>query len=153
MRQGLWNTGFSVIAMKKNKTKNHHAFLQKLADKIIAGRAATRSDAQKINSLQGHDDLLMLMAQANRIRNYFRGSRIQLCAIVNAKSGRCSENCIFCAQSAHYKTEIESYPLLNGNKILASAKTAQQSGATHFSIVTSGRGITGARELKKICST
>ena len=149
----MWNTGFSVIAMKKNKTKNHHAFLQKLSDKIIAGRAVTRSDAQKINSLQGHDDLLMLLTQANRIRNHFRGTRIQLCAIVNAKSGRCSENCIFCAQSAHYKTKIESYPLLNEAKILASGKTAQKNGATHFSIVTSGKGITGARELKKICSS
>jgi biotin synthase len=139
--------------MKKPLVKSHNAFLPNLTDKIIAGKAATRSDAQKINSLQGHDDLLMLMAQANRIRNYFRGPRIQLCAIVNAKSGRCSENCIFCAQSAHYKTEIESYPFLNGNKILASAKTAQQSGATHFSIVTSGKGITGLRELKKICSS
>jgi len=150
----LWNTGFSVIAMKKNKTKNYYnAFLQKLADKIIAGRAATRSDAQKINSLQGHDDLLMLVAQANRIRNHFRGTRIQFCAIVNAKSGRCSENCIFCAQSAHYKTEIESYPFLNEDKILASAKTAQKNGATHFSIVMSGKGIASANELKKICSS
>jgi len=138
--------------VEKKRTKQHHAFLQNLADKIIAGKAATRSDAQKINSLQGHDDLLMLMAQANRIRNYFRGPRIQLCAIVNAKSGRCSENCIFCAQSAYYKTEIECYPLLNKDKILASAKSAQQNGATHFSIVTSGKGITGARELNKICS-
>ena len=137
--------------MKKKLTKHHYTFLLKLADKIIDGKAATRSDAQKINSLQGHDDLLMLVAQANRIRNYFRGSRIQLCAIVNAKSGRCSENCIFCAQSAYHKTMIENYPLLKGDKILDAAKTAQQNGATHFSIVTSGRGVTGASELKKIC--
>jgi len=139
--------------MEKKRTKNHHTFLQKLTDKAIAGRPATRSDAQKINSLQGHDDLLMLLAQANRIRNHFRGTRIQLCAIVNAKSGRCSENCIFCAQSAHYKTKIESYQLLNEAKILASAKTAQKNGATHFSIVTSGKGVAGASELKKICSS
>jgi biotin synthase len=139
--------------MKKTFTKSRTVFLQNLTDKIIAGRTATRSDAQKINSLQGQGDLLMLMAQANKIRNYFRGPRIQLCAIVNAKSGRCSENCIFCAQSAHYKTEIESYPLLNRDKILVSAKTAQQNGASHFSIVTSGKGVVGASELKKICSS
>jgi biotin synthase len=138
--------------MKKEFTKHHQTFLQNLADKIIAGKNATRRDAQKIISLQCHDDLLMLMAQANRIRNYFQGSRIQLCAIVNAKSGRCSEDCIFCAQSAHYKTEIESYPLLNAEKILAAAKAAQHNGATHFSIVTSGKGMTNASEFKKICT-
>jgi biotin synthase len=137
--------------MIKKSVKSHDAFLQKMADKILAGKNATRSDAQRIISLQCHDDLLMLMAQANKIRNYFRGRCIQLCAIVNAKSGRCSEDCIFCAQSAHYKTEIKSYSLLNENKIHAAAKAAQQSGATHFSIVTSGKGVTGEKELKKIC--
>lgn len=80
------------------------------------------------------------------------------CAIVNAKSGRCSENCHWCAQSRHFEGQCEIYPLLEAKKIIEAALIAQRSGATRFSLVTSGRKLSRrevreaaeiVRELKK----
>jgi biotin synthase len=137
--------------MRRKKKSVHYTFLQNLTERILSGGAATRRDAERIVSLRDQQDIFMLAAHANVLRNHFTGPRIQLCAIVNAKSGRCSEDCIFCAQSSHYRTEVRAYPLLTVDEVAASARAAQKQGAGHFSIVTSGRGITAAGELKKIC--
>ena len=79
-----------------------------------------------------------LIGKANRIRQEHIGSNIELCGIVNAKSGACSEDCKFCAQSAHHSTNIESYPLINKEDIVAAAKKAASNGSRNFGIVTSG---------------
>ncbi len=85
---------------------------------------------------------------ANQIREKAFGKEISFCSIVNAKSGACVESCSFCSQSAQYKnTEAPVYPLMNAQKILEKAKEAESLGGTEFSIVTSGRGMTKAREL------
>ncbi len=136
--------------MKRAKTKQRGAILQQLADKIIAGGTATRRDALTICRLQGLEELFLLLVHAHAIRKHFRGNVIQLCAIVNAKSGRCSEDCMFCAQSSYYHTSVRHYALIDKDRILAAAQAAQQQGARHFSIVTSGRGIS-SRELTKVC--
>ncbi len=137
-------------AMKTKRRKQLHAFLQKLTDKILSGGSATHSEAQTISGLEGHEELFMLLFHANTIRNHFRSSVIQLCAIVNAKSGRCSEDCIFCAQSSYYNTSVKQYSLIDMDSILEAATIAQQNGASRFSIVTSGKRVS-PRELKKIC--
>lgn len=69
------------------------------------------------------------------------GGRVELCAIVNARSGRCTEDCLFCAQAARYQTGSPVYPLLSPAEILQRAEQAAQHGAGRFSIVTSGRTI------------
>jgi biotin synthase len=74
----------------------------------------------------------------NRIRERLKGNRIRLCGIVNAKSGKCSEDCAFCAQSARYKTAAQTYPLLPTERIFEAARSAKEMGAREFSIVTSG---------------
>ncbi len=70
-----------------------------------------------------------------------RGNSFSLCSIINAKSGRCGENCRFCAQSSHHRTNSPVYPLKNTEEIVADARKAKKNGANHFSIVTSGRGL------------
>lgn len=85
--------------------------------------------------------LAELMRQALATKLALRGTSFSLCSIVNAKSGRCSEDCHFCAQSAHYQTEAPVYPLLDKASILTAAREAKKNGATRFSIVTSGRGL------------
>ena len=80
-----------------------------------------------------------LIPQANKTRKKFIGDKMDLCSIVNAKSGRCSENCKFCAQSLKHNTGVPSYPLLDNEKILQSAIKAKEIGAERFGIVTSGR--------------
>jgi biotin synthase len=79
-----------------------------------------------------------LISQANKVRKECVGKRIELCSIVNAKSGLCSEDCRFCAQSARYTTDVSTYPLKNKEQIVSAARQAKQIGAERFGIVTSG---------------
>lgn len=85
-----------------------------------------------------HGDIYDLLYIANRIRQRNVGDKIKFCSIVNAKSGMCSEDCKFCAQSSHYNTEIPEYDLKDPHEILSIAK---KSSASRFCIVTSGRRI------------
>lgn len=80
-----------------------------------------------------------LYAAANAIRKHYFGNRIDLCTIMNARSGRCSENCKWCAQSAHHITNVEIYDLINHQEAIDQARTNEASGAHKFSFVTSGR--------------
>ena len=88
--------------------------------------------------------LAELMRQALATKLARRGTSFSLCSIINAKSGKCSEDCHFCAQSAHYRTEAPVYPLLDTAQIIAAAREAQKNGASRFSLVTSGRGLAEA---------
>lgn len=92
-----------------------------------------------------------LMARAGRARQAVHGQTVELCAIVNARSGRCSEDCAFCAQSAHHQTQAEVYPLLSAEEIVARSRAATAAGATRFGIVTSGRGCPEGPALDEIC--
>lgn len=85
--------------------------------------------------------LAELMRQALATKLAHRGRSFSLCSIINAKSGKCSEDCHFCAQSAHYHTEAPVYPLLDKEQILNAAREAEKTGASRFSLVTSGRGL------------
>ncbi len=78
-----------------------------------------------------------LIASADKVRDGFT-RRIDLCGILNAKSGHCSENCKFCAQSAHHKTPVKTYELIDKNEMLDAARKAITNGARRFGIVTSG---------------
>ena len=72
-----------------------------------------------------------------------RGNSFSLCSIMNARSGRCSEDCRFCTQSSHFRTDSPVYPLKTCQEIVADAWKAKENSASHFSIVTSGRGLLG----------
>lgn len=82
-----------------------------------------------------------LLLGANQIRERFVGKRVDLCTIMNVKSGKCSEDCKYCSQSVHYETNCEEYGLLDYQTILKRAKEVEASGAHRFSLVTSGRSI------------
>ncbi len=96
-----------------------------------------------------NEDLDKLLAKTHLLRNSKHGNKIYQCAIINAKSGRCPENCAYCAQSVHYNTNITEYNLLSNDQIFSSATKAFDNGATQFSIVTSGRDIT-FEELERL---
>jgi biotin synthase len=130
-------------------TKNY-PFLQQLTDGIIGGDAITTEEAQQIISLETQEEIIMLMAHATLLRNRFKGREIDLCSVVNAKSGRCTEDCAFCAQSVHHKTEVKTYPLLAAGELVRSAHEAYQCGAKRFGLVTSGKGITSSGELDTV---
>lgn len=109
------------------------------AAKVLNGETLTREEALALAENIHQEDLPDLLALANRIRKKFV-PKIHPCSIVNAKSGRCSENCRFCAQSAHYDTGIETYALLKPEEVLAAAQKVYASGIRRFGYVTSGCG-------------
>lgn len=91
-----------------------------------------------------------LMAAASEIREFFKGKRINLCGIINAKSGRCPEDCRFCAQSARYETDAPVYDLVSTTEIVDAARQMKQCGAHMFGIITSGTRIDSEEEWEVI---
>ena len=83
-------------------------------------------------------DIFSLLPLTNRVRRYHCGQKIRLCAITNAKSGRCPEDCAYCAQSISYDTGVEIFPLISVNELVEKAREAAVCGVENFSIVTSG---------------
>lgn len=80
-----------------------------------------------------------LYTAADEIRRYFHGSKFDLCSIINAKSGKCSENCKFCAQSSHFNTEIEVYDIIDENEAVLQGKDNDDHGVERISLVTAGK--------------
>ncbi|WP_300285070.1 biotin synthase BioB [uncultured Alistipes sp.] len=92
-----------------------------------------------------------LCALAGRLRTRYRGKRFDTCSIMNARSGRCSEDCKWCAQSKYHKTAIDVYPLVDEQTARKEARYHADKGVRRFSLVTSGRTLTGG-ETERICS-
>ncbi len=124
--------------------------IQKTADRVLAGGVLGAGDALMLSGVTGADRYL-LFAEAARIRDHFVGTAVHLCSIINAKSGRCAENCAFCAQSAHHDTGVDVYPLVDEDEIVRCAALAEQNGAGCYGIVTSGTRINKAEELDRVC--
>lgn len=101
----------------------------------------------------GPGDLVEVLAAADCLRRRHKGDEINLCSIVNARSGACSEDCAFCSQSARYETQIEKYPLISVEQALGRAKEAVGFRAREFSIVTSGYTENKERDFKSLSST
>lgn len=115
------------------------AYIEKCMDKVLGGSDITREEAGRLYEA-GKKEPLFLMAAADKIRKTFCGDKMRFCSDVNARSGRCTENCRFCAQSGWYHTGVKEYPLRSPEDLLHEAKQAEAYGAERFGIVTSGRG-------------
>ena len=122
-----------------------------LTERIIkyGGDAVSYEDACELAQLPEEDTLDLLFC-AHKIKKMREAKESILCSIINAKSGFCSEDCAFCAQSAHNRTEIKTYPLLDEDEIVRSAIELESGGATRYSMVTSGYMLTD-KELGVIC--
>lgn len=113
--------------------------IEELKQKILNGYNITKEEAIKLVDAP----LETLCFLANRIRKHYCSNIFDMCSIINAKSGKCSENCKFCAQSAHYDTQCEKYNILPKEKILEQGKNDFDRGVLRYSIVTSGRALQG----------
>ncbi len=113
---------------------------EQLVDEIISGRRLTREDDLSF-FIDG--DLESLKKGANRIREALCGNHVNLCSIINGRAGRCSENCKFCAQSAHHHTGAKEYDLLDADEVITECKRNEANGVHKFSIVTAGRTLCG----------
>jgi len=138
--------------MKRQTRTSFDSFIKRLTDKALGQKKICAEDACRLLAIDGLSDLALVLAHASRVREHFHGKRIQLCAIVNAKSGACSEDCAFCAQSVRHAAGISAYPLLSRKRLTVAARRAQAMGAQRFSIVTSGRGVTARRAFAAICA-
>ncbi|ASJ21745.1 biotin synthase BioB [Brachyspira hampsonii] len=119
--------------------------IEELRNKIINGYNITKEEAMQLVEAP-LDNLCFL---ANRIRKHFCSNVFDMCSIINAKSGKCSENCKFCAQSSHYDTKCDEYDILNKEEILEQGKSDFDKGVLRYSIVTSGRALYG-KEIDEV---
>ena len=125
------------------------SFTEEMKDKILLGKWIGREEALRL----AEEPLEELRQAADEIRRKVCGSGFDLCTIVNAKCGRCSEDCRYCAQSAHYRTACEeSYPLLSTQELLEDARRNAQQGVLRYSIVTSGRRLS-EEEVEQACES
>ena len=114
--------------------------IKELKDKVLNGKAINKEEALFLYD----QDLESLTKAANEIRESLMGNGFELCTIINAKSGSCSENCKFCAQSAHYSNQVKQFPLLDKETILGDAKKQKEAGLQFYSLVTVGRRLSSS---------
>lgn len=121
--------------------------LKELKDKVIAGYKITKEEALVLSNTK---DKHMLYLIANDIRKEIMGDVFDLCSIINAKSGKCSENCKWCAQSSHFKTQVNSYDIVDKKTAVDLAHQNAEYGVNRYSFVTSGKAISN-KDLDILC--
>lgn len=120
--------------------------LIKLAEDIINGYEIRREQAMEL----WHADYDELLSMSKKIKHDLCGNYFDLCTIISGKSGRCSEDCTYCAQSIYYDTGIKTFKLLDKEKIVDDALKNYSKGIRRYSVVTSGKRAS-EDELEKLC--
>lgn len=120
--------------------------IQSLKEKAINGNPITEKEA---HWLAFEADKNELYAAAHEITQKCAAATFEMCSIINAKSGKCSEDCKWCAQSAHYRVNVDTYEFVGSDECLRQAKYNHSHGVKRFSLVTSGRTLS-ARSLLSI---
>lgn len=123
--------------------------VEELKKKVLNGELIGKEEAL---FLAEEAPLNELTEAANEIRKHFCKNKFDICTIINGKSGKCSENCKFCAQSSFYNTKINEYSLLDSKSIVKEAKYNDERGVLRFSIVTSGRKLSD-KEVDSVCES
>lgn len=119
-----------------------------LKEKVLKGYQIYKKEALFL----AEQPLEELCEGADEIRRAFCGNDFDLCTIINGKSGKCSENCKYCAQSSFYQTHAESYPLLGTEELVKQAEYNSRRGVPRYSIVTSGKKLS-SEEVEQICES
>lgn len=121
----------------------------KQAYDVLDGKEISKELALKLSEIVG-TDLMDLLSLANKV-NIKNNTEMHICSIVNIKNGKCSEDCKFCTQSAHYNTKIIDFPLLTESEILKEAETAINNNINKLGLVSSGKGFSGdSKELRQV---
>ncbi|MDJ0557859.1 MAG: biotin synthase BioB, partial [Microcystis sp. M53599_WE4] len=139
MVQVSTHTATQSIPVEGEALKN---WLQTRANQIIAGDRLSQQEALALTAIEGQENIFSLCEAADRIRQACCGNTVDLCSIINIKSGSCSENCSFCSQSAHHPGQDSPiYGLKSREEIVSHAKAAAEAGAKRFCLVSQGRGL------------
>lgn len=119
--------------------------VKELVENILKGYRIKRGD--ELNFLLT-TELKELCDGADRVREHYCGNKVNLCTIINGRSGKCSEDCKFCAQSGHHQTGIEEFDFLDVDTIVKDCKKNEAEGVHRYSIVTAGRDLKG-KDMKQ----
>ncbi|MGA2246361.1 MAG: biotin synthase BioB [Verrucomicrobiota bacterium] len=130
----------------------NHGRISELGQRVLGGGQISREEALWLIQLESSADILDLLSWANRVREKFKGNKIHLCSIVNAKAGACSENCSFCAQSAFYQTSSPKYGFVDPEPVAEAAAEANRNGVTAVGIVAAWKGLNEGPMLDEVCA-
>lgn len=125
------------------------SLISDLRDRVLLGGEVTREEANSLINIENEELLHELINAAHEITVFFNSQQAHLCSLINAKSYLCSEDCGFCSQSTHFKTEAARYELLSADEIVKAAKDVESQGIDNFCIVTSG-GSLNEKEFEHI---
>jgi biotin synthase len=128
-----------------------HTRISELTWRVLEGGEISRDEALWLFDLNSPPDIFDLVAGANRIREHFKGNKIHLCSIVNAKAGACSENCSFCAQSSFYQTGSPKYGFVDPEPVREAAEEAHRHNVTAVGLVAAWRGLQEGPMLDEVC--
>src|SRR5215831_12829255 len=128
-----------------------HVWIAELGRRIIEGGEITRVEGRRLFHLEASADIYDLLSWANRIRMHFKGDKVHLCSIVNAKAGACSENCSFCAQSSFYQTGSPKYGFVDPEPVLEAADEAKKNSVTAVGLVAAWKGLNEGPMLDEVC--
>jgi biotin synthase len=128
-----------------------HTRLAALGQRVLQGGQINREEAHWLFHLEQAADIFDLLSWANRIREQFKGNKIHLCSIVNAKAGACSENCRFCAQSSFYQTGSPKYGFIDPEPVLDAAEEASRNNVTAVGLVAAWKGLQEGAMLDEVC--
>lgn len=125
--------------------------LNQLKEKVLQGFQVTQDEMLNLSHHNQTPDLEAICDAAHEITRKWASKDFDMCSIINAKSGKCGENCKWCAQSVHYPTHIDSYGLVAEETIIDHAIYNEKKGVQRFSLVTSGRKPNN-KEMQEIIS-
>lgn len=120
--------------------------LLKALEKIFSGEFLSKKEVLKLLNIPTEE----LIGAANSVRKHLCNESFDICTIINAKSGACSENCKFCSQSSHFNTASPKYDMLLQEEIIEDARYNEDKGVLRYSLVTSGRRLSKF-EVDKVC--
>src|SRR5580704_19349383 len=129
----------------------NHGKISELGQRVLGGGQISRDEAGWLINLETSADILDLLSWANRIHEKFKGNKIHLCSIVNAKAGACSENCSFCAQSSFYQTGSPKYGFVDPEPVAEAAEEANKHGVTAVGLVAAWKGLNEGPMLDEVC--
>ncbi|MGI0087221.1 MAG: biotin synthase BioB [Nitrosotalea sp.] len=125
-------------------------FITLCKDKILSGYSITEQEAEKLFNVSD-ESLQFLSDAANEITRKISGNLVDVESLINAKKGKCQEDCTFCSQSAFYKSGIDTYKLLPADVIVQNAKMSKEAGIKSFCLVCAWRGPTQS-DFAQICN-
>lgn len=121
--------------------------LEEIKEKALRGEGVSREEADWLSE---YKDLDKLCDAANEVSRRWQGNDVDSCSIVNARSGRCGEDCKWCAQASRHHTGCETYNFLETEEVMRAASANDEAGIRKLSLVTSGRAVT-KKDLEKFC--